>query len=88
LILSDILIICRANMDSDVGFQAALEEARKGFDEGGVPIGAALVSANGTLLGRGHNMRMQKGSATLHVSRPHRRVRVSGVGWACRKILD
>jgi len=54
-------------MESDVGFQAALEEARSGFDEGGVPIGAALVAADGTtILGRGHNMRMQKGSATLH----------------------
>ena len=53
---------------SDVGFQAALEEAKKGASEGGVPIGACLVSADGTILGRGHNMRMQKGSPTIHVS--------------------
>jgi len=55
-------------MDSDIGFQAALEEAKKGSEEGGVPIGAALVSRDGTILGRGHNMRIQKSSATLHVS--------------------
>lgn len=54
-------------MENDVGFQAALEEARKGASEGGVPVGAALVSADGKILGRGHNMRIQKGSATLHV---------------------
>jgi tRNA(Arg) A34 adenosine deaminase TadA len=54
-------------MEADRGFKAALEEAHKGSDEGGVPIGAALVSADGRVLGRGHNMRIQKGSATLHV---------------------
>jgi len=46
----------------------ALEEAHTSYTEGGVPIGAALVSADGKLLGRGHNMRVQSGSATLHVS--------------------
>lgn len=51
----------------DAGFKAALDEARQGSNEGGVPIGAALVSAEGKILGRGHNMRVQKGSATLHV---------------------
>jgi cytosine/creatinine deaminase len=41
-------------MESDIGFQAALEEAKAGFSEGGVPIGAALVAADGTtILGRG-----------------------------------
>jgi creatinine deaminase len=44
-----------------------LHEARQGSAEGGVPIGAALVSAQGKILGQGHNMRIQKGSATLHV---------------------
>jgi len=48
------------------GFQAALEEARKGSTEGGVPIGACLVSKDGEILGQGHNMRVQKGSATIH----------------------
>ncbi|KIX04193.1 uncharacterized protein Z518_07747 [Rhinocladiella mackenziei CBS 650.93] len=52
--------------ETDPGFLAAVEEAKKGFAEGGVPIGACLVSKDGTILGRGHNMRVQKGSATLH----------------------
>ncbi|CAK1363786.1 unnamed protein product [Cercospora beticola] len=51
---------------NDPGFIAALEEAKKGFAEGGVPIGACLVAADGRILGRGHNMRVQKSSATLH----------------------
>ncbi|KAK6437592.1 Cytosine deaminase [Oleoguttula sp. CCFEE 5521] len=51
---------------SDVGFKAALEEAKKGAYEGGVPIGACLVSADGRILGRGHNMRVQKKSPTIH----------------------
>ncbi|KAF1360519.1 cytidine deaminase-like protein [Lizonia empirigonia] len=50
----------------DTGFKAALDEARQGSREGGVPIGAALVSAEGEILGQGHNMRIQNGSATLH----------------------
>jgi cytosine deaminase len=52
---------------TDSGFIAALEEAKKGASEGGVPIGACLVSAEGKILGRGHNMRMQKDSPTIHV---------------------
>src|ERR1700759_3140825 len=41
-------------MESDIGFQTALEEARAGFNDDGVPIGAALVAADGTtILGRG-----------------------------------
>lgn len=58
-------------MESDPGFVAALEEAKQGYAEGGVPIGAALVSKGGKILGRGHNMRVQKGSATLHVSQSY-----------------
>jgi len=54
-------------MASDPGFLAAVEEAKIGFAEGGVPIGACLVSKDGKILGRGHNLRVQKGSATLHV---------------------
>lgn len=57
-------------MDSDPGFLAAVEEAKAGFEEGGIPIGACLVSRDGAILGRGHNMRVQKGSATLHVGFP------------------
>ena len=52
---------------NDPGFKTALEEAKQGSSEGGVPIGACLVSADGKILGRGHNMRVQKNSAILHV---------------------
>ena len=54
-------------MEGEPGFLAALAEARKGAEEGGVPIGAAIADKNGKILGQGHNMRVQKGSATLHV---------------------
>ncbi|MCJ1243011.1 cytosine deaminase [Trapelia coarctata] len=53
-------------METDQGFLAAVEEAKAGAAEGGVPIGACLVSKGGKILGRGHNMRVQKGSAILH----------------------
>lgn len=43
----------------------AVAEARKGFAEGGIPIGAVLV-LDGKIAGRGHNRRVQKGSPTLH----------------------
>lgn len=56
-------------MEQDPGFIAAVNEAKAGASEGGVPIGACLVSKDGRILGRGHNMRVQKGSATLHVNR-------------------
>jgi cytosine/creatinine deaminase len=49
----------------DEFLQAALEEARHSLDEGGIPIGAILVHA-GRILGRGHNQRVQRGSAVLH----------------------
>ena len=54
-------------MERDPGFLAAVEEAKIGYQEGGVPVGACLVSKDGEILSRGHNMRVQKGSATLHV---------------------
>jgi creatinine deaminase len=44
----------------------ALEEARAGLAEGGIPIGAALFQSNGTLLGRGHNRRVQEGDPSVH----------------------
>jgi len=43
----------------------AIEEAKKGWDEGGIPIGSVLV-IDGKIVGRGHNQRVQKGSCTLH----------------------
>jgi creatinine deaminase len=45
--------------------EAAVAEARKGLAEGGIPIGCVIVH-NGTIIGRGHNRRVQKGSAILH----------------------
>ena len=44
----------------------ALEEARAGLAEGGIPIGAALFAADGALLGRGHNRRVQDGDPSMH----------------------
>jgi cytosine deaminase len=44
----------------------ALEEARAGLAEGGIPIGAALFHADGTLLGRGHNRRVQDDDPSVH----------------------
>jgi cytosine deaminase len=44
---------------------AAIEEAKTGLSEGGIPIGSVLVY-KGTILGRGHNQRVQKGSVVLH----------------------
>ena len=44
---------------------AAIEEAARGLAEGGIPIGAVLVH-RGTIVGRGHNRRVQQGSAVLH----------------------
>jgi cytosine deaminase len=46
--------------------EVALEEARTGLGEGGIPIGAALFTADGTLLGRGHNRRVQEQDPSLH----------------------
>lgn len=44
---------------------AAMEEARQGLREGGIPIGSVLV-IDGTIVGRGHNRRVQQGSSILH----------------------
>jgi cytosine deaminase len=46
--------------------QVALEEAQIGLAEGGIPIGAALFHRDGTLLGRGHNRRVQQDDASVH----------------------
>jgi len=49
----------------DIFLEAALDEARKGRDAAGVPIGSVLV-IDGKIVGRGHNQRVQKGSPVLH----------------------
>jgi creatinine deaminase len=52
-------------MAMDEFMQAAIEEARRGRDEGGIPIGSVLV-LDGKIIGRGHNRRVQKSSVVLH----------------------
>jgi len=49
----------------DSFLQAAIDEARQGLNEGGIPIGSVIVHG-GRILGRGHNRRVQKGSTVLH----------------------
>ena len=49
----------------DAFFQMAVDEARSGLAEGGVPIGSVLV-IDGKVVGRGHNQRIQQGSVVLH----------------------
>jgi creatinine deaminase len=46
--------------------RVAIDEARTGLSEGGIPIGAALFDASGKLLGRGHNRRVQEGDPSAH----------------------
>jgi cytosine/creatinine deaminase len=46
--------------------QVAIEEARQGLAEGGIPIGAALFTRDGKLLGRGHNRRIQESDPSVH----------------------
>jgi cytosine deaminase len=49
----------------DPFLQAAIDEAKLGLSEGGIPIGSVLV-IDGRIVGRGHNRRVQRGSAILH----------------------
>jgi creatinine deaminase len=49
----------------DEFMRAALDQAKRGMAEGGIPIGSVLV-IDGKIVGRGHNRRVQKGSAILH----------------------
>lgn len=49
----------------DPFLEMAIEEARRGLAEGGIPIGSVLV-VDGQVVGRGHNRRVQQGSAILH----------------------
>ncbi len=50
---------------SDPFMQAAIDEAKQGLAEGGIPIGSVIVH-RGKIIGRGHNRRIQKGSPILH----------------------
>ncbi len=53
--------------DSDTRLlQAAIAQAEKSYSEGGIPIGAALGSPDGTVLALGHNLRVQTGDSTAH----------------------
>ncbi len=57
-------------MNNDPNYEemlkVAVEEARKGIEEGGIPIGAALFDKTGKLLGRGHNRRVQEDDPSIH----------------------
>ncbi len=54
------------NLDYSAMLNVAIEEARTGLAEGGIPIGAALFDKEGNLLGRGHNRRVQENDASVH----------------------
>ena len=54
------------NLDYPAMLDVAIEEARRGLAEGGIPIGAALFDRDGKLLGSGHNRRLQEGDPSVH----------------------
>ena len=54
------------NPDYEAMLKVAIAEARRGLDEGGIPIGAALYHNDGKLLGCGHNRRVQEGDPSVH----------------------
>jgi cytosine/creatinine deaminase len=53
-------------IDDQSLLREALEEARKGLREGGLPIGSVLADAQGRIVARGHNLRVQSGDPTAH----------------------
>jgi creatinine deaminase len=53
-------------LDYEKLLQVAIEEAKLGLSEGGVPVGACLADQQGNILGRGHNQRVQQGDPTIH----------------------
>ncbi|HYP27356.1 MAG TPA: nucleoside deaminase [Blastocatellia bacterium] len=53
-------------LDYEAMLRVAIDEAREGLAEGGIPIGAALFHRSGRLLGRGHNRRVQEGDPSIH----------------------
>ena len=54
------------SLDNEEMLNVAIEEAKIGLAEGGIPIGAALFRRDGTLLGRGHNRRVQEDDPSVH----------------------
>ena len=52
-------------MNKDPFLKAAIDEARQGWEEGGIPIGSVMVK-DGQIIGRGHNQRVQKGDPITH----------------------
>ena len=56
----------KEKVDYRAMLEIALEEARLGLAEGGIPIGAALFDASGAVLGRGHNRRVQENDPSVH----------------------
>ena len=56
----------RTDIDAQDLLAIAIDEARRGMAEGGIPIGAALFDGNGNLLGRGHNRRVQEDDPSIH----------------------
>src|SRR3982750_2067148 len=56
----------KSGLDPNALLAIAIEEARLGLAEGGIPIGAALFDGDGKLLGRGHNRRVQEGDPSIH----------------------
>ncbi len=63
--MKNVTITFVTNLDNNQFMQAAIDEARQGLAEGGIPIGSVLVH-DGLILGRGHNRRVQQGSTVLH----------------------
>ena len=56
----------KKTLNYEAMLQIAVEEARKGLAEGGIPIGAALFDGQGNLLGRGRNRRVQENDPSIH----------------------
>jgi cytosine/creatinine deaminase len=54
------------SMDHEAMMAVALEQARLGLKEGGIPVGAAIFDESGKLLGAGHNRRVQEGDPSIH----------------------
>jgi creatinine deaminase len=55
-----------AQLDYAAMLEVALAEARKGLQEGGIPIGAAIFDGDGRMIGKGHNRRVQQGDPSMH----------------------